>query len=164
VYGVNHEGSGDMYDKGANMLHTIRQLVDDDGRWRGILRGLAKTYWHRTVSSKQVEDYISRQSGLSLNKVFDQYLRAAKIPLLEYKLEGPRLTYRWNNVVPGFAMPVKVTTSPGTFIWIRPTESWKTIPVKLSRPEDFRIDDNYYVVAKDLLKPATDSTTVRKAQ
>ena len=164
VYGVNHEGSGDMYDKGANMLHTIRQLVNDDTRWRGILRGLGKTFGHQTVSSKQVEDYISRQSGLNLNRVFDQYLRETKIPVLEYKLEGPRLSYRWSNVVRGFAMPVKVTTSPGTFAWIRPTENWKTISVRLARPEDFRVDENFYVVAKDLLKPAADSTTARKAQ
>ena len=164
VYGLNSEGSGDMYDKGANMLHTIRQLVDDDARWRGILRGLNKTYWHQTVSGKQVEDYISRQSGLSLGKVFDQYLRTAKIPVLEYKLEGRRLSYRWSNVVRGFAMPVKVTTSPGAFTWIRPTESWKSTIVKLNRPEDFRVDENFYVVARDLLRPAVDSTTVRKAQ
>lgn len=164
VYGVNREGSGDMYDKGANMLHTIRQLVDDDARWRGILRGLGKTFWHRTVSSKQVEDYMSRQSGLNLRKVFDQYLRTTKIPVLEYRLEGPRLSYRWSNVVRGFAMPVKVTTSPGTFAWIRPTESWKTTRMRLNRPEDFRVDESFYVVAKDLLRPAVDSTTARKAR
>jgi len=163
VYGVNHEGSGDMYDKGANMLHTIRQLVDDDTRWRGILRGLNKTYWHQIVSGKQVEDYISRQSGMNLSKVFDQYLRTTMIPVLEYRLEGQRLSYRWSNVVRGFAMPVKVTTSSGVSSWIRPTESWKTARVTLSRPEDFRVDENFYVVPKDLLKPA-DSTTVRKAQ
>jgi hypothetical protein len=60
-------------------------------------------------------------------------------------------------------MPVKVTASPGIFTWIQPTEKWKTTIVKLSRPEDFRVDDNFYVVAKDLLKPVTDSTTARKA-
>ena len=164
VYGVNHEGSGDMYDKGANMLLTIRQLVDDDTRWRGILRGLNKTYWHQTVSGKQVEDYISRQSGLSLGKVFDQYLRTTKIPVLEYKVEGRRLSYRWSNVVRGFAMPVKVTTSPGTFTWIGPTERWKTTPLRLARPEDFRVDENFYVVGRDLLKPAVDSTSASKAR
>ena len=164
VYGVNHEGSGDMYDKGANMLHTIRQLVDDDARWRGILRGLGKTFWHQTVSGKQIEDYISSHSGMNLSKLFDQYLRTTKIPVLEYKLEGSRLSYRWNNVVPGFSMPIKMTTSPGRLTWIRPTERWKTMTVKLKRPEEFHVDDNFYVVAKDLLKPETDSTTVRKAQ
>ena len=61
-------------------------------------------------------------------------------------------------------MPVKVTTSMDTYSWIRPTGTWKTMAVTLTRPEDFRVDENFYVVAKDLLKPATDSTTVRKAQ
>ncbi len=161
AYGVNHEGSGDMYDKGANMLLTIRQLVDDDARWRGILRGLGKTFWHQTVTTKQIENYISRQSGMDLSKVFDEYLRTTRIPTLEYKLEGQKLSYRWTDVVPGFAMPVKVTTSTGSYSWVRPTEKWKTMAVKLSRPEDFRVDENFYVNAKDLLKPAPDSTTVR---
>jgi aminopeptidase N len=163
-YGVNHEGSGDMYDKGANMLHTIRQLVDDDARWRGIMRGLGKTFWHQTVSGKQVEDYISRQSGQNLGKVFEQYLATTKVPALEYKLDGSRLSYRWSNVVPGFAMPIRVTTSSGKMSWIRPTQRWKTMTVKLNRPEDFHVDENFYVVAKDILRPATDSTTVRKAR
>src|SRR5690349_8907171 len=78
VYGVNAEGSGDMYDKGANMLLAIRQLVDDDTRWRGILRGLNKTFWHQTVTTHQIEDYMSRESGLKLGKVFDQYLRRSE--------------------------------------------------------------------------------------
>ena len=163
-YGVNHEGSSDMYDKGANMLHTIRQLVGDDARWRGILRDLGKAFWHQTVTGRQIEDFISRQSGLNLKRIFDQYLRTTKVPTLEYKLQGSKLSYRWSNVVPGFAMPVKVTTSPGKLTWIRPTASWKTTTVKLNRPEDFRVDENFYVVAKDLLRPVTDSTTVRKAQ
>ena len=164
AYGVNHEGSGDMYDKGANMLHTIRQLVDDDARWRGIMRGLGRTFWHQTVSGKQIEDYLSSRSGINLSKVFDQYLRTTKVPTLEYKLLGSKLTYRWSNVVPGFAVPVKVTTSPGKVTWIKPTESWKSTKVQLNRPEDFHVDENFYVVAKDLLRPATDSTTVRKAR
>jgi hypothetical protein len=162
AYGVNHEGSGDMYDKGANMLLTIRQLVDDDARWRGILRGLGKTFWHQTVTTKQIEDYMSTQSGLDLSKIFDEYLRTTKVPTLEYKLQGSQLSYRWTNVVPGFAMPVRVTTSPGRLSWLRPTESWKTTRVKLDRPEDFHVDENFYVDVKDLLKPVTDSTTVRK--
>jgi len=164
AYGVNDEGSGDMYDKGANMLLTIRELVDDDARWRGILRGLNKTFWHQTVTTKQIENYISRQSGLNLSKVFDQYLRTTKIPTLEYKLEGQKLSFRWTSVVPGFAMPIKVTTSTDRLGWIRPTERWKSGALKLDRPEDFRVDENFYVNAKDVLKPAADSTTARKVQ
>ncbi|MFN2636514.1 MAG: M1 family metallopeptidase [Gemmatimonadaceae bacterium] len=161
VYGVNHEGSSDMYYKGANMLLTIRQLVDDDARWRGILRGLGRTFWHQTVTGKQIEDYLAHQSGLQLAKVFDQYLRTVKIPRLEYRLQRRQLTYRWANVVPGFAMPVRVTTAPGRFDWIRPTESWKTTRISIASPENFRVDENFYVFGIDLLKPATDSTSDR---
>jgi hypothetical protein len=161
IYGVNHEGSSDMYDKGANMLHTIRQLVDDDTRWRGILRGLAKTFWHQTVTSNQIESYLSSHSGLDLSKVFDEYLRTTKIPVLEYRLQGSRLSYRWTNVVRGFVMAIKITTAPGVYAWIRPTEQWKVTTVRLSRPEDFRVDQNFYVLAKDVLKPAPDSTSAR---
>jgi aminopeptidase N len=105
---------------------------------------------------------MSTQSGLDLSKIFDEYLRTTKVPTLEYKLRGSQLSYRWTNVVPGFAMPVRVTTSPGRLSWLRPTESWKTTRVKLDRPEDFHVDENFYVDVKDLLKPVTDSTTVRK--
>jgi aminopeptidase N len=164
AYGVNDEGSGDMYDKGANMLMAIRQLVDDDTRWRGILRGLNKIFWHQTVTTKQIEDYISRQSGLDLSKVFDQYLRTTKIPTLEYKLRGNKLTYRWSDVVRGFAMPVRVTTASGRVGWIRPTTRWKSTTIKLDRPEEFHVDETFYVFVKDLLKPAADSTTARTVQ
>jgi aminopeptidase N len=161
AYGVNDEGSGDMYDKGANMLLIIRQLVNDDTRWRGILRGLNKTFWHQTVTTKQIEDYISRQSGMKLGKVFDQYLRTTMIPTLEYRLQGNKLSYRWRDVVRGFAMPVKVTTSSDRLDWIKPTESWKSATVKLDRPEDFRVDETFYVNARDVLKPAAVPTTGR---
>jgi aminopeptidase N len=164
VYGVNHEGSGDMYSKGGSMLHTIRQLIDDDTRWRGILRGLNKTFWHQTVTGKQVEDYITRNSGLALGKIFDQYLRTTKIPTLEYKLQGRTLSYRWSNVVPGFAMAVRASVAPDRLAWIRPTESWKKMRVSLPSANEFKVDPNFYVLSKDLLKPAPDSTTVRKAR
>jgi hypothetical protein len=81
--------------------------------------------------------------------------------VLEYRLQGSRLSYRWTNVVRGFVMAIKITTAPGVYAWIRPTEQWKVTTVRLSRPEDFRVDQNFYVLAKDVLKPAPDSTSAR---
>jgi len=148
AYGVNDEGSGDMYPKGGEMLHTIRQLVNDDEKWRGILRGLNKTFWHQTVMGKQVEDYISAQAGMNLSKVFDQYLRTTMVPTLEYWIAGDTLSYRWANVVPGFDMPIRVTLDWPTWSLIKPTETWQTATVRLGNPTDFRVDDNFYVVPK----------------
>jgi aminopeptidase N len=150
AYGVNAEGSGDMYYKGGNMLHTIRQIVNDDERWRGILRGLQKTFRHQTVTGQQVEDYISRQAGVDLRTVFEEYLNTTMVPELEYRFSGSTLSYRWRNVVPGFDMPVRVTLAPDRYSFITPTEQWQSAPTTLSSPAAFRIDENFYVTAKDV--------------
>ena len=150
AYGVNAQGSGDMYPKGAAMLHTIRQLVDDDAKWRDILQGLNRTFWHQTVTGRQVEEYMSRRAGRDLSRVFDQYLRTAMVPALEYRIEGDTLAYRWANAVPGFDMPVKVTLDGPELAWIRPTATWKRVRVRLPNASDFRVDPNFYVVSRQL--------------
>lgn len=148
VYGVNDEGSGDMYYKGGNMLNTIRHIIDNDVLWRNILRGLNKTFWHQTVTGKQIENYISATSHRDLSRVFVQYLTTTKIPVLEYKIKGNRLSYRWSDVVPGFNMPVKVMLADNKYSFIKPTETWKILPVHLTSPDDFKVDDNFYIEVK----------------
>ena len=147
-YGVNAQGSGDMYPKGGNMLHTIRQIVGDDEKWRGILRGLNRTFWYQTVNGSQIEYYISREAGIDLSHVFEQYLRTTMIPVLEYRIAGNRLSYRWTNVVPGFDMPVEVTISEGKWSVIHPTEVWQTTAVEFRDPSSFRVDPDYYVTPR----------------
>ncbi len=149
-YGVGAEGSGDMYSKGGNMLHTIRQIVNDDEKWRGILRGLNKTFWHQVVTTQQVEDYMSREAGVDLSKVFQEYLTTTMVPTLEYKIQGRTLSYRWTNVVPGFEMPVRATLSDEGFTAIHPTERWQTATLHLKAPSSFKVDPNYYVLTKDV--------------
>lgn len=145
-YGVNQEGSGDMYYKGGNLLHTIRQIINNDSTFRGILRGLNKTFYHKTVTTKEVEDYISRQSGIDLSKVFDQYLRTTQIPVLEYSIKGKDLRFRFTNCVKGFAMPVKVKLG-NEEKWIRANEEW-TIISGNSNAGNFSVDKNFYILTK----------------
>lgn len=148
VYGVNREGSRDMYYKGGNMLHTIRQIINDDEKWRQILRGLNKTFYHQTVESKQIENYISQQSGKGLSKVFDQYLRDVRIPVLEYSFKGKNLQYRWTNAVNGFDMPVKVKIGDQEEL-LSPETGWKTFKVK--NGNTLETDPNFYVQSKQVL-------------
>ena len=159
AYGVNAQGSGDMYPKGGNMLHTIRQIVGDDEKWRGILRGLQETFGGQTVMGSDVEGYIAEHAGVDLSKVFDQYLRTTMIPTLEYRIEGKDLSYRWADVVPGFDMPVDVTVG-GEAMRIHPTESWQTLEVEIEDPKDFQIDPDWYVLSRDVSAeaPGGDST------
>ncbi|XRE44171.1 Peptidase M1 family protein [Tenacibaculum discolor] len=145
-YDVNNEGSGDMYYKGANMLHTIRQLVNDDEKWRQILRGLNTDFYHKTVTTQEIEQYIIEKSGIDLSKVFDQYLRTVKIPEFEYTIKNKELKYRWNNVVKGFDMPLRISVN-GKSILLTPTENWQTKTIKAS---SIKIDKNYYINSKSV--------------
>ena len=149
AFGVNSQrGSGDMYPKGGNMLHTIRAIVDDDARWRGILRGLNQTFRRQTVSGQQVRDYISREAGVDLGKVFEQYLTTTRIPAFEFKVEGSTLSYRWANVVAGFDMPLKVSVPGLGTQLLHPTEAWQAISVTSPQASDLAVDENFYVTQR----------------
>ncbi len=145
-YDVNSEGSGDMYYKGANMLHTIRTLIDDDEKWRQILRGLNKVFYHQTVTTQQIENYITQQSGLDLTKVFDQYLRTVKIPVFEYKIVDNKLSYRWNNVITNFNMPVNILVNE-KLKRLKPTENWQTETIN---SDVIKMDNNIYLDSKEV--------------
>ncbi len=145
-FGVNNSGPGDMYAKGGNLLHMIRQLVDDDDRWRAILRGLNETFWHQTVTGSQVEGYMSEMSGIDLSPVFDQYLRTTQIPVLEYRAADGGVEVRWSNVVTDFVMPVRVHLVDGTWGWVRPTTEWSRVTAPLA--SDFEVDARFYVEAQ----------------
>jgi aminopeptidase N len=151
-YGVNNEGSGDMYYKGGNMLHTIRQLVGDDEKWRNILRGAQKTFWHQTITGRQLQDYMSGAAGIDLSRVFAQYLTTTKIPVFEYKIEGNTLSYRWAGVVPGFDMPVRIALGASGYTLVKPTESWQTVPMPPGGA-DVRVDENFYVDSRNVAAP-----------
>ena len=90
------------------MLHTIRQVVGNDSTWRAVLRGLNATFAHQIVTGRQIQEYISAHAGVDLRQCSQQYLTTTKVPMLEYRLDGSTLTYRWADVVPGFAMPIRV--------------------------------------------------------
>ncbi len=149
IYGVNQEGSGDIYYKGANMIHTFRQLLEDDELFRKILRGLNEKFYHKTVTTKEIEDYISQMSGIDLTEFFNQYLRTTLVPTFEYKINGNEISYRWVNVVDKFDMPVRVGDSE---VWLFPKkDKWKTEKLENGLEDNFRINRNFYVetVKKD---------------
>lgn len=105
-YNVNAQGSGDMYPKGGNLLHSIKHSLNNDVLFRSILRGLNSRFYHKTVTSAEVEHYISTQAKFNYSKVFDQYLRTTQIPTLEYSIKDGKLSYRYINCVEGFNLPV----------------------------------------------------------
>ncbi len=133
-YGVNTRGSGDMYGKGSAMIHTLRTIMDNDTLFRAMLRGLNKTFFHSTVTSKQVEDYMKEKTGLGekLQPFFDQYLRAVNIPTLEWKVKNGVLSARFTECVPGFQLKVWMPAGKGTGQWKWIGSQWENAPATLS--------------------------------
>lgn len=146
-YHVNQSGSGDMYPKGGNMLHTLRTWIGDDQKWRSILRGLQAEFYHQTVTTAQIENYIAEKMGKNLTPFFNQYLRDTRIPTLEYEIKGKKISFRYTKTVSGFDMPLKVSVDGGTKFWINPTDQWQEIKQDKS-PKTFAVDQNFYVLYK----------------
>lgn len=139
AYGVRNEGSSDMYYKGANMLHTIRQIINNDEKFRQILRGLNNDFKLQTVTTQQVEQYISAKSGIDLSSIFNQYLRTTKIPTLEYSEEENVLKYRYIDTVENLKLPIRINKNQE----ISPKNNWQTVKLSSEKPVDF--DKNYYI-------------------
>jgi aminopeptidase N len=148
IYNVNYEGSGDMYYKGGNMLHTLRQIINDDEKWRSILRGLNKDFYHQVVKGSQIENYLSEKTGINLKTFFDQYLRDVRIPVFEYYVKGNDLTFRWNNCVPGFDMSLKIYVS-GKEKTITPTALFSTLKLDIENAV-IKVDPGYYIATKNM--------------
>ncbi len=147
-YGLNREGSGDMYDKGQLVLNTLRSALDNDTLWFSILRGLNTDFAHQTVTAEDFFNYFSKKSGQNLTPLFDQYFHHATLPrlMVESQKEGDNVTarYRWQADVDGFQMPIKVLTAPGKYETIHPTAEWQTITLHGLNPEDFKVADDLF--------------------
>lgn len=147
-YGVNTEGSGDMYYKGANMIHLIRTIMRNDEKFRQLLRAMQMQFGHKPCTSAAVEQFIQQFTGLRLNHVFDQYLRTTQIPVLEYQVADGKLQYRFSQVTPGFQLPVEVNFQGKR--WIEVTEQWQSIQADPNGSQEFSLSSDFYIIAKKL--------------
>jgi aminopeptidase N len=137
-----------MYSKGGNMLHTLRQIVNNDEKWRSILRGLNSTFYHQVVKGSQIEDYLSKETGINLKPFFDQYLRDVRIPVFEYNIKGTKLTFRWNNCVRGFNMPLRITVS-GKEMNLSPVTQFATVDLGVDNAVII-VDPDYYAASLNM--------------
>jgi aminopeptidase N len=146
IYGVSKEGSGDMYNKGGVILNMVRTMINDDEKWRGILRGLNSTFYHQTVTYNDITQYISKQSGINLTSFFEQYIHTKDLPVLEFGMVRGKLSYRWTSCVPNFTMPVKVRMKGGEYKYLTPTTRFMAVPIDGLTKDNIEVDTfNYYI-------------------
>ncbi len=126
-YGVNNEGSGDIYRKGAAMMYMIRAVMNNDEKFRQMMRGLSDSFYHKTITTTQAEDYISSYlPDLQVKPFFNQYLRTVDIPELEFYVKKRRLYFRFTHIVEGFTLPIQISNATDSMT-ITPSADWQSI-------------------------------------
>ena len=144
-YGVNNIGSYDMYPKGALLLNTIRNVINNDDLWWKILLNFSETFRHKIIDTETLISFFNQESKLNLTPIFNQYLRYTTIPVLELKRNSKNLEYRWKTDVSDFKMPVDIKVN-GKEIRIAPTNSWKKSNIKMNKTTSIKVvADEFYI-------------------
>lgn len=115
---------GDIYGKGAYILHTLRYLIGDDAFFRALrrmaypTRDLEKATDGRQVRLVTTDDFLTiaeEESGRRLDWFFELYLRQPKLPKLISEISGNQLLLRWEtpNNMP-FPMPINIINNGKT--------------------------------------------------
>jgi aminopeptidase N len=120
----------------------IKTIINDDEKFLKILHGLNTQFYHKVVTTKQIENYINSQSGIDFNAVFDQYLRTTQIPVLEYFIKDHQLQYRFTNCIHNFSMPMKII---GIEDWLSPSTSWQSYDLGNTFIDQVDIDPDFYI-------------------
>ena len=156
-YNVNKEGSGDMYQKSAVFLNTLRSIIDNDALWWSIIGGIQSDFSYKTVTTQEIETYISTKAGRDFSKEFDQYLRNTELPVLEYRITakegGVEVLYRWESPVAGFDMPVRYMVGANKPQWIQPNATWQKVFIPQTDITAFKWDEQHFYFTPQLLEP-----------
>lgn len=145
-YGVNEEGSGDMYYKGAAVIHMLRAIMNDDAAFWKMIQDLNHRFKNSIVTSAQIEQFMDDHIDHDLGSFFDLYLRTTRVPRLEWRIEDRRLSYKWTGVPPGFSMPVDVSIRGDRFR-LQVTTEWQQLPGRVSKKASLEVDPKYYVTS-----------------
>ena len=144
-YGVNQEGSGDMYPKGALMLNTLRHIINDDAKWWATLLKYSETHRHAIIDTDTVLQFFNAETGMNFTTVFEQYLRTTQFPALKLNLVNNNLEYSWENAVLGFNMPVDIEINSKK-IRLFPTSNKKRYKVRKVKPEDIKVLTDHFLI------------------
>ena len=148
TYGVNNEGSGDMYPKGALLLNTLRHIVNKDEKWWTMLLKYSETYRHKIIDTETVIAFFNQETGMNLTPVFNQYLRYPTLPSLDLRMKKNKLEFRWITTVTSFSMPIDIKIKDKK-IRIIPKNDWTKSKLKINKLQDVEIlKNNFYVNVK----------------
>lgn len=155
IYGMNREGSSDMYYKGANLVNNIRLIMNNDKRFRELLRSLNKKFYHKIVDNRQIQQYINNFTHINFDKTFEQYLTTTDVPVFEFYFSPDKkeVFYRYTNCIAGFDMPL-ILKSDNVVVSLKPMPVQQAYKIRSAKERELfnaqNIEKSYYLVAKEL--------------
>ncbi|MBR9998177.1 MAG: M1 family metallopeptidase [Cyclobacteriaceae bacterium] len=152
---VNYDewNDADMYYKGSWMLHSIRNTVNNDSLWFTMLKAIYHEFKYQTVSTEDMIGFMDGMTSYDLNPIFRQFLTTTEIPVLDVKVragkKGVRLSYRWNNVLREFNMPVVLKLYQDQELTLYPTTKRQKKIMPVDREDQLHFDTGlfYYEVS-----------------
>jgi aminopeptidase N len=144
-YGVNNEGSGDMYYKGALMLNTIRSILNDDKKWWKLILDYSLRFRHKIIDTEIVIAFFNKETNLDLTSVFNQYLRHKNIPVFEIHKRKNKMQFRWKTDVSNFKMPIDILYK-GKKIRLQPQNDWQFFPFEIKKTNEIMVLTNNFLV------------------
>jgi len=144
-FGVNNEGSGDMYNKGAMLLNTLRHIVNNDNQWWEILYKFSTAYKHKIIDTQTVITFFETETKQKLAPIFAQYLNYKNIPKLDLQLTDNNLYFKWTADVQSFEMPVEITIKD-KLLRLKPTTTWKRLPVSIQSLDKISVHQQKFYI------------------
>jgi aminopeptidase N len=149
-YGVNYWDYKDIdvYMKGALLLHTLRNTINNDSLFRDILKTFYQRFAQKTAITSDFINIVNEKTGKDNTEFFKQYLYSRTCPELvwEYyydiKIGKSYVYYKWLNANEGFSIPIKVKADNRVFI-IRPTNKLQKSELPYSKSIVINTNESY---------------------
>ncbi|MTI30600.1 M1 family peptidase [Cytophagales bacterium RKSG123] len=149
--GVNYNfwNDSDMYYKGAWMLHSIRNTIDNEEEWFALLFNLYQNFKYSNVSSDDIIDFLDENTKYNLRPIFRQFLLGVDPPKLIYSVQQKgktaKLKFKWEtDYAWDFNMPMKVKFGTGKYYTIYPTNKWQTENFNTQKADRIKFADELF--------------------
>jgi len=153
---VNYLDGQDNYFKGSWILHTLRNVIDDDAKWWAMFKGFYLQQKLKITTTEDFIRYVNKYTGNDFGAFFEQYLFNADIPTLEYQIEpldkdSISVRYRWKADVSDFAMPVKVGNKKKYLTIYPKVGEWQSEKIACSI-DDFSVAEELYLINTEIFR------------
>lgn len=144
----------DVYLKGALLLHSLRNLIDNDPLFFDIIKTFYTRHKYSITTTKDFITLVHEKTNQDFNWFFEQYLYNRTCPQLEWhyfynvhKAEF-ELRYRWINVGDDFKLPVVVKTEDGNKT-LYPSLQLQTIKMPSGESIQLNLNNSYISLKKN---------------